>query len=212
MKEVKMDGLNRQRSRSVSTFLFSGLLIGGVAACTAVPALAASASFTKAGSMNTARFGHTITLLGNGQVLAVGGKNDTDGYLASAELYDPSKGKWTFTGSMTVPRQRPSAVLLKNGQVLVAGGVNESSGSTPLTSTELYNPATGTWTATGSFSGGALGAAVPLQNGQVLAVGASVAALYYPRHRYLALASRGYTFDKNSGTFVTIVSAELYTP
>lgn len=178
-----MDGLNRQRSRSVSTFLFSGLLIGGVAACTAVPALAASASFTKTGSMNTARFGHSITLLGNGQLVAARGKNDTDGYLASAELYDASKGKWTLTGSMTVPREGPSAVLLKNGQVLVAGGVNASSGSTLLTSAELDNPATGTWTATNSFSGGALGAAVLLQKGQVLAVGASVAALYSPRYR-----------------------------
>ena len=52
------------------------------------------------------------------------------------------------TGSMAVARDNGTAVLLRNGQVLVAGG----SESATLASAELYDPATGTWTATGSLA------------------------------------------------------------
>ncbi|HXI42998.1 MAG TPA: kelch repeat-containing protein [Bryobacteraceae bacterium] len=90
------------------------------------------------------------TLLANGEVLVAGGNNNTDGYLSSAELYNPSTAKWTLTGSMTVQRGGHDAVLLQNGQVLVAGGLNASGGinARPLASAELYNPSTGAWTAT----------------------------------------------------------------
>src|ERR1035437_1152890 len=40
--------------------------------------------------------------------------------------------------------------VLPNGKVLVAGGDNINSG--PLSSAELYDPATGTWTGTGSMN------------------------------------------------------------
>ena len=59
-------------------------------------------------------------------------------------------------GTWTVDRQheRPhatthTATLLPSGKVLVAGGYD---GSGVLSSAELYDPASGTWTATGSMS------------------------------------------------------------
>ena len=90
--------------------------------------MAGSGGFNSTGSMNVARIDHTATLLANGEVLVAGGDNNTDGYLSSTELYNPSTGKWTLTGSMTVPREGHDAVLLQNGQVLVAGGLNASGG------------------------------------------------------------------------------------
>ena len=53
------------------------------------------------------------------------------------------------------------ATLLPNGKVLVAGGEDSSSG-VPLMSADLYDPASGTWTATGS-----MGAARDLARGDV---------------------------------------------
>jgi hypothetical protein len=53
------------------------------------------------------------------------------------------------TGSLATPRDAHTATLLLNGKVLVAGGDN---GGTVLASAELYDPATGMWTATGSLS------------------------------------------------------------
>ncbi len=43
------------------------------------------------GSLATARYAHTATLLPNGKVLVAGGFN-VSGYLSSAELYDPASG------------------------------------------------------------------------------------------------------------------------
>ena len=98
-----------------------------------------SGTWTVTGSLGTARyFGHTATLLLNGQVLVAGGF-DPLGYLTSAELYDPASGTWTATASLVTPRTGQTATLLPDGEVLVAGGYD---GITALASAELYNPAT----------------------------------------------------------------------
>ena len=60
----------------------------------------ATGTWTATGSLATARYRHTATLLPNGKVLVAGGYNSTCGYLASAELYDPATGTWTATGSL----------------------------------------------------------------------------------------------------------------
>ena len=48
-------------------------------------------------------------------VLTVGGYGSA-GYLASAELYNPSTGTWTAPGNMTEPREYFQAVLLPNSK------------------------------------------------------------------------------------------------
>jgi WD40 repeat protein len=66
-------------------------------------------------------------------------------------------------------RDLHTATLLTNGKVLVAGGYD---GSTSLASAELYDPATGAWSATGSFTTGRYyHAAASLPNGTVLVAG-----------------------------------------
>jgi hypothetical protein len=109
--------------------------------------------FVPTGSMTVARTVHTATLLGNGKVLIAGG-GCANGILATAELYDPATGTFAVTGSMTVPRTNHTATLLPNGQVLIAGGENVTVGApaVPFASAELYDPATGTFTATGTMT------------------------------------------------------------
>jgi hypothetical protein len=46
---------------------------------------------------------------------------------------------------MTASRMNATATLLPSGRVLVAGGFNASDTSIVFSSTELFNPATGTW-------------------------------------------------------------------
>ena len=79
-------------------------------------------------------------------MLVAGGLDYNAVLLASAELYDPATGNWTFTGSLHAARGLYTATLLTDGEVLVAGGGG------PLASAELYDPATGTWTVTGSLN------------------------------------------------------------
>jgi len=129
-------------------------------------------SFT--GSMTAARYYHSAVRLQNGQVLVAGGYGSEGGTctdLASAELYNPATGTFTATGSMTMGRGSFVLIVLQNRQVLAAGGANGSCPEDTETSAELYNPATGTWTATGSMTSDAgiiLNVAALLQNGDVL--------------------------------------------
>ena len=64
----------------------------------------------------------------------------------------PFAGPWSSTGSMLTGRAEHTATLLPDGRVLIAGGVADSREEERLASAELYDPATGTWQATGSMS------------------------------------------------------------
>ena len=129
----------------------------------------ASWSWRVTHSLNTARSGHTATLLQNGMVLVAGGFDINGNRSKSAELYDPASGTWTTTGSLNTARANHTMTLLQNGMVLVAGGVDRR--GTVLASAELYDPASGTWTATGSLNTARfLHTATLLQNGWIVLV------------------------------------------
>ena len=97
------------------------------------------------------------------------GVNGVYSVLASAELYDPKKGKWSVTGSMSVVRTAFTATLLQNGEVLVAGGSNLDGSSN--NTADLYNAATGKWTATTNMPSSHNAPATLLLNGKVLVSG-----------------------------------------
>jgi N-acetylneuraminic acid mutarotase len=125
--------------------------------------------------MVTARSDYASIMLGTGKVLFTGGENINGVSIKNAELYNPSTGKFTATGNMTATREEHTAVLLANGNVLVSGGNKKTlTQQTPLASAELYNPATGTWTATGSMSNARAGhTSTVLHNGNVVNAGGS---------------------------------------
>jgi galactose oxidase-like protein len=132
------------------------------------------------GSLSTARSGHTATLLPNGKVLVTGGLEGGPGGLyysvAASELYDPAAGTWSPTGSLSTARSGHTATLLPNGNVLVAGGdfVSSPNPFYVIAASELYDPAAGTWSPTGSLSTARSGhTATLLPNGTVLVAGGS---------------------------------------
>lgn len=124
------------------------------------------------GSLQTARGGHTATLLPNGLVLVAGGVSGNGAtVLKSAELYNPTSGTWTPTQDMNSPRSGHTATLLPDGKVLVAGGSRDS-GPFWVSSAEIYDPIAGTWTPTGSMSLPRSGhTATLLSDGRVLVAG-----------------------------------------
>jgi WD40 repeat protein len=135
----------------------------------------ANGTWTATGGFVAYHGGPTMTLLANGKVLAVGGSNGTIFSLGTAELYDPATGLWTTTGSLETPRYYHTATLLPNGKVLVAGGffgMLSIFGGFTIATAELYDPASGTWTTTGSLATAREAhTATLLPNGKVLVAG-----------------------------------------
>ncbi|MGH7949300.1 MAG: Kelch repeat-containing protein, partial [Candidatus Binataceae bacterium] len=139
------------------------------------------------GSLQVPREAHTSTLLGNGMVLvAGGGRGDMPGgYIAydSAELYDPSTGKFSpVARRMTSDRVGAAAVALTDGRVLVVGGKSgriiagprqgNLESFTPLNTADIFDPESGMFMATGNMRAAHyLPTATLLQDGTVLVVG-----------------------------------------
>jgi hypothetical protein len=78
---------------------------------------------------------------------------------------------------MTTGREGATATLLRDGRVLLAGGGNPSAQA----SAELYDPASGRWSATGSMTSlHPRGAAALLQDGRVLVTGYGTGDVFSP--------------------------------
>jgi hypothetical protein len=168
---VLTGSMSTMRVNHTATLLPNGtvLAVGG-AANTAEIYNPASGTWTLTGNLNSGRTYHTATLLPNGTVLVTGGLSS--GALATSEIYNPATGMWTLTGSMSTTRWFHTATLLPNGTVLVVGGVGAANDTTDLASAEIFNPATGTWTPTGTMSTARYRhTATLLSNGTVLVAG-----------------------------------------
>ncbi len=153
----------------------------------------ATGEFSQTGSMKTGRWLHTATLLRDGRVLILGGRSPRDSVYASAETYDPRSGKFSSAGSMGEGRQQQTATLLADGRVFIAGGYwRDGQKWRVLSSTEIYDTATGKFSAVGSMGAPREShTATLLNDGRVLVadgedignnggVGVSSAVLYQP--------------------------------
>jgi len=160
-------------------------------------------NFMPAGTLGTARYDQTATLLQNGKVLIAGGLGNNGKVLNTAELYDPQTGTFSATGSMNAARILHTATLLPNGEVLVTGGLYYDSFTFQEWSTaELYDPTTGTFSYTGNMSTPRTShSATLLKNGQVLIVGGNANATDL---------SSAELYDPTSGAFTS--TGSLLTP
>jgi uncharacterized delta-60 repeat protein len=200
----------------------------------------ATGKFSSTGSMTAARDGATATTLSDGRVLIAGGANGS-GVLASAELYDPATGKFSSTGSMTAARDGATATTLSDGRILIVGGETDMApASDRLASAELYDPASGKFSPTGSLTiGRDAHTATLLPDGRVLIAGGwdgsatlASAELYDPATGKFMATSRLTSAREfhtatllpagrvliaggealGTSTFETLASAELYQP
>jgi hypothetical protein len=172
------------RGYHTATMLGDGkvLIAGGVDATGVVLSISElydpkGGTFAVTGSLNTARFFQAATLLTSGKVLLTGGTESSNLQYATAELYDPNSGMFSPTGSMASARAGHIATLLNDGTVLVAGGAGGEANTNidgPLTSAELFDPATAEFTLTGGLQTPRAGSpAVLLGSGKVLVAGGS---------------------------------------
>jgi N-acetylneuraminic acid mutarotase len=174
------------RSDHLAVLLPNGkvLLIGGVGVgytflATAEIYDSTTGKFTATGSMTTPREGHTATLLKNGKVLVAGGHKDRREAMtvfSSAELYDPTSGKFSSTGNMSIIRHKHAALLLADGNVLIAGGSDKRDSRGQYASAEIYDSSKGVFKSAGNMNSARYklaSAAVLLRDGRVLIAGGS---------------------------------------
>ncbi len=99
--------------------------------------------------------------------------------LGSAEIYDPALGTWSSTPSMSTARADHTATLLQDGRVLVSGGRSADADANTSASAEIYDPALGTWSQTGSMTAEReLHTATLLLDGRVLVSGGFASYFY----------------------------------
>jgi hypothetical protein len=156
-------------------------------------------AWSATGSTGTTMLNSITPLLSNGEVLATGYEQSGNASGSSSALYDPSTGQFTLeVGPCNCAGF--NGTVLSTGEVLAAGGSVKVAGNPypsnqTLNSAELWVLSTQAWTSTGNLHDSRANESVTvLQNGQVLVAGGEQAT------------------KQTNGHFVTIASAELYTP
>ncbi|MCK5944523.1 MAG: hypothetical protein KAI24_21220, partial [Planctomycetes bacterium] len=181
------------------------LFIGGTG-----PVAQRYASRTEQWSLGGATFGVGLlsqtTPLDDGRVLFTGGLDLAGGQpTAAAAIYDPATGTTTNL-TMNQARAGHGASQLGNGLVLIPGGLESFDLADPLSlfgsilnSTELFDPATGTFSpGPNMLEARALHTSTTLSNGQALVAG-GLSVL--PIVNLPTVSSTAYLFNPASGNF-----------
>ena len=124
----------------------------------------ATGTWAVARPLTEARFGHAATLLPDGRVLVVGGRNrDSSRELQTAERYDPRADRWAATAPVAGSVGGPVATPLPDGTVLLTG----------TDQPQRYDPRADRWSRAGRplLDDRGLHLAAPLPSGGVLVVG-----------------------------------------
>lgn len=133
-----------------------------------------SATFTS----SEAKTSGLATVLADGKVLVYGGENP-NGFITNSEVFNPNSSTvpWVYTAADSTGQSHiaRTATLLPNGKVLFTGGYDSPGTGILSPSNQLYDPATGVWSATAKLiRPRASHTATLLNNGKVLVVGGSV--------------------------------------
>ncbi|MCL4263274.1 MAG: pre-peptidase C-terminal domain-containing protein [Anaerolineae bacterium] len=96
-------------------------------------------------NMSAGRYGHMIARIGN-QICVAGGVNGSV-LLGSGECLAPFANSWQPIGNLNIPRFGAGSAVGPDGNWYIFGGmsVNANGQQAPVSSTEVYNPATGQW-------------------------------------------------------------------
>ena len=101
------------------------------------------------GDLNQRRGGHASALVGQDNVLVVGGWVARRTYTSSAELVQTSSGSVIEVAPLPLALHAMDAITMSDGRVLVTGGQIE--GGTGTDQAWIYEPSSDTWSETGGM-------------------------------------------------------------
>ena len=148
----------------------------------------ATGTWSATGALATGRYDHTATLLPDGRVLVAGGSSGTSRQRGALRSGHRHLERHRLPRHRRALSHRHAAAQRQGAR---RGG--HDNGGTALASAELYDPATGTWSATGALATARqYHTATLLPNGKVLVAGGD------QRLGYLASAE---LYDPATGTW-----------
>ena len=106
----------------------------------------ASDSWNATASLSEARFAYVLSLLPNGQVLAIGGSRDHDSnwgigsFVREVEVYDTKANGWNTVGEIPQPSAFAATALFHDGRLWVTGGYDGPSGENISKATWIIAP------------------------------------------------------------------------
>jgi hypothetical protein len=151
-----------------------------------------------AAMMNSHRQQSHAVKLGSGQILIAG--EQYDGGAKISELFTEATHAWSLTvNHPSLDRFSGAMTLLPSGKVLYSGGYDGGAGGPTYNSAELFDPATSTWSPTGSMVALRVGHSQTLLTtgpnaGKVLVVGGG-------QRIGLTVEARCELYDPATGTF-----------
>jgi len=181
--------MNAKRADHRAVALIDGrvLIMGGATdmiseACTVIPNCTVGTAldsaelfdpetntFTPTESMTSPRYSAVADRLQDGRVIIASGV-DSNTSVATAEIFDPARGTFSPTADMQYDRLYAAGAVLGSGGFLIAGG--KKADVSPMSHTEVYDPASDSWTKVGELAELRTGArALTLQSGKVIHLG-----------------------------------------
>lgn len=157
-------------------------------------------------SLQVARHRHTLTLLADGSVLAVGGLDGDGQVLSSVEMLMAGADDWVLTSELNFARSYHTATLLRSLDVLVTGG--RLGVGNYLAEAEVFSAASQSWRSVQPMSvSRSEHSATLLANGSLLVEGGTSASdpleLYNPApEEWLLAAENDYYHDSHSATLL----------
>ena len=121
--------------------------------------------------MNVARMGHYTVQLDDHSILLIGGRGTSFISLDNSEMFTTNPDSFIYQ-TMNFYHDFAAVEQMQDGRILIAGGSGNSGGAPGYSTAEIYDPAAGTYTATGSLNyPRMMTSSANLNDGKVLLVG-----------------------------------------
>jgi N-acetylneuraminic acid mutarotase len=138
----------------------------------------------------------------NGKYYAFGGQDAASVY-AKAYRYDPASPGWQPLPDLPSPRAYHTAIAL-NGKIYLIGGWN--SAHALLSSVDVYDPQTNTWSSAAPVTDGYLGPGVTVMDGKLYVLGGAEQRDNGLGGKYFSPENNFYRYDPAGNTWTTLTN------